>query len=107
MDAPIAQIQELVRAERYRVRSHAVRHMIEEGFDESHLLQALLGKLTVLEEYEGENRYLVLGHFHFSPRSRSPLHVVCDLTLSDIVDIVTAYIPQPPWWINPRQRGQV
>jgi hypothetical protein len=63
--------------------------------------------VSLLEEYEDEKRYLVLGHFHFSMRSRCALHVVCDLGLPNVVDVVTAYIPQRPWWINPRQRGEL
>lgn len=105
-DDPIAQIQRLVRAGQYRVRLHAVRHMIEEGFDEEQLLEAVKGRLRLLEEYVDESRYLVLGYFHFAPQSRSPLHLVCDLSNADVLDIVTAYIPQRPWWISPTQRGR-
>ena len=48
---PIVRIQELVRARHYRVGLHAVRHMIEEGFDENQLLEAVRGKLRIVEEY--------------------------------------------------------
>lgn len=102
----LTQIQERVRAGRYRVRLHAVRHMIEEGFDENNLLEALGGRLRLIEEYEGESRYLILGYFHFTPQSRSALHVICDLTHVEVVDIVTAYIPQLPWWDSPTRRNQ-
>jgi hypothetical protein len=34
------------------------------------------------------------------------LHVVCDLSDEEVLDIVTAYIPQPPWWVTPSRRGQ-
>ncbi len=44
MDALFSLIQGMVQAKRYRVGLHAVRHMIEEGFDESQLLEALRGK---------------------------------------------------------------
>lgn len=103
---PVAQIQELVQAGQYRIRLHAVRHMIEEGFDENQLLDAVRGKLRVVEEYPEVSRYLVLGYFDFTPKARSPLHIVCDLSKPDIVDIVTAYIPQRPWWVSPTQRGR-
>ena len=46
----IDQIQRLVAEERYRVRLHTVRHMIEEGFDERQLREALGGPIRVLEE---------------------------------------------------------
>ncbi|HTS70069.1 MAG TPA: hypothetical protein VMO17_13895 [Terriglobia bacterium] len=34
-----------------------------------------------------------------------PLHVVCDYSDSNVLDIVTAYIPQKPWWTTPSKRG--
>jgi len=80
--------------------------MIEEGFDEDQLLEAVRGKLRVVEEYPEASRYLVLGHFDFTPKARSPLHMVCDPSKPDLVDIVTAYIPQRPWWVSPTQRGR-
>ncbi|MBM4255576.1 MAG: DUF4258 domain-containing protein [Deltaproteobacteria bacterium] len=103
---PIIQIQRLVRARLYRVRSHAVRHMIEEGFDEYQLLQALTGKLQLVEAYGQDSRYLVLGYFHFTTKVLSPLHILCDLSNAGVVDLVTAYIPQRPWWIKPTLRGK-
>ncbi len=103
----LAHIKNCLLQKRYRVRNHAVRHMIEEGFDENHLVEALTGKLQLLEEYEDEERCLVLGRFRFSSSTRSPLHVVCDVSHPEIVDIVTAYIPQRPWWISPTQREKL
>lgn len=103
---PLKRIQALVAKGAYRVRLHAVRHMIEEGFDERQMLGALAGKLTLVEAYEDEARYLILGHFHFTPKRRSPLHVLCDVSLTNVVDIVTAYIPQRPWWRSPTERGR-
>ncbi len=103
---PIAHLQELVRARHYRIGLHAVRHMIEEGFDENQLLEAVGGKLRIVEEYPEESRYLVLGYFHFTQTTISPLHVLCDLSRPDVVDIVTAYIPQRPWWSSPTRRGR-
>jgi hypothetical protein len=80
--------------------------MIEEGFDENLLLEAVRGKLRVVEEYPDESRYLVLGYFNFTATARSPLHLICDLSGPDVVDIVTAYTPQRPWWISPTQRDR-
>ena len=103
---PIVRVQELVRARHYRIGLHAVRHMIEEGFDENQLLEAVQGKLRIVEEYLEESRYLTLGYFHFTLKTISPLHLLCDLSKPDVVDIVTAYIPQRPWWISPTRRGR-
>lgn len=51
---PAAQIQDLVQAGHYRIGLHAVRHMIEEGFNENQLLEAVRGTLRVIEEYPDE-----------------------------------------------------
>jgi hypothetical protein len=103
---PIHQLQELVRTKHYRIGIHAVRHMIEEGFDENQLLEAVRGTLRILEEYTEESRYLLLGYFHFTRTTISPLHILCDLSKPNMVDLVTAYIPQRPWWISPIRRGR-
>jgi hypothetical protein len=80
--------------------------MIEEGFAEQDIIQALIEKGRILEVYPDESRCLILGYFSMSDRVRCPLHVVCDYSASDIVDIVTAYIPEKPWWDSPTKRGR-
>jgi hypothetical protein len=102
----IHRLQELVQTRHYRVGIHAVRHMIEEGFDENQLLEAIRGTLRIIEVYPEESRYLLLGYFHFTRTVTSPLHILCDLSKSNVVDMVTAYIPQRPWWISPTRRGR-
>jgi Domain of unknown function (DUF4258) len=102
----LAKIKTLISANQYRVRSHAVRHMIEEGFSEENLLEAITGKSRILEHYSDELRCLVLGTFPLSAKVRSPLHVICDYSNAAVVDIITAYIPQKPWWRTPTRRGR-
>ena len=99
-------IKQLIGRRRYRVRLHAVRHMIEEGFGEQDILEAVSGKSKILEDYTDESRCLILGYFRLGQKTRSPLHVVCDYSQETVVDIVTAYIPQRPWWISPTRRGK-
>ncbi len=99
-------IKALVGAKRYRVRIHAVRHMIEEGFSEEHLLEALFGKSRVLEDYPDESRCLVLGYFSMDEKLRSPLHIACNYSNDEVIDFITAYIPQKPWWQTPARRGR-
>lgn len=103
----LARIQAHISAKRYRVRIHTVRHMIEEGFDEKNVLEPLAGKSRVLEDYPSERRCLVLGYFVLSGIARQPLHIVCDYSNPRLVDIVTAYLPQKPWWITPGKRGRL
>jgi len=88
--SPIDQIPRLVVASQYRVGLHAVRHMIEEGFDEHQMVETLRGRIRVLEEYPDEHRSLVLGRFHFTAATTSALDVVCELSDELVLDIVTA-----------------
>jgi hypothetical protein len=103
----LEKIRSLVDAGRYRIRLHAVRHMIEEGFDEENVLEAVGGGSRVLEIYPHEMRCLLLGHFTVGEKVRQPLHVVCDYSNLRVVDIVTAYLPQKPWWMTPGKRGRL
>ena len=103
----LAKIKTQIEAKKYRVRLHAVRHMIEEGFGEGDIIEALIGRSRILEDYPYELRCLVSGYFRMSEKVRSPLHVVCDYSSDEVIDIVTAYIPQKPWWLTPTRRGRM
>ena len=44
---------------RYRLRLHAARHMLEEGFEERNIIEALTGRgRKILEEYPEQHRSL-------------------------------------------------
>jgi hypothetical protein len=103
----LEKIRALLGAGRYRIRLHAVRHMIEEGFDEENVLKAIGGASRILEIYSHEMRCLLLGYFTVSEKARQPLHIVCDYSNPKVVDIVTAYLPQRPWWTAPGKRGRL
>jgi hypothetical protein len=105
--ALLENIKKLTEAKKYRIRLHAVRHMIEEGFDEKDVLAALAGKSRILEHYPSEMRCLIMGYFALTGEARVPLHIVCDYSNSRLVDIITAYIPQRPWWVTPLKRGRL
>jgi hypothetical protein len=45
----LVKIKVLVKARKYRVRLHAVRHMIEEGFSEENIIEALTGKRKIIQ----------------------------------------------------------
>jgi hypothetical protein len=106
----LERIAALARFRRYRLRLHAVRHMLEEGFDEGNIIEVLTGRgRKILEEYPEQQRCLgclALGSCAIGRNTRIHLHVVCDLSDEEVLDIVTAYIPQPPWWVTPSRRGQ-
>ena len=95
----------LVQAGYYLIKIHAVRHMIEEGFTEKDVLGVLIGDGKILEAYEEDSRCLIYGHYTMEGNVRLPLHVVCDHSNNKLVDVITAYIPQKPWWLTPMRRG--
>ena len=86
--------------------SHAVRHMIEEGFSEADMIEVVTGRSRILETYPEDHRCLILGYFVLTATTRSPLHLACDYSRDEVVDVVTAYIPQKPWWLTPAMRGK-
>jgi hypothetical protein len=103
--ALLSKLRNQIATGRFRIRIHAAKHMIEEGFAERDILAALLGKSKILEHYREESRCLVLGYFQLSEKVTCPLHVVCDYSNTKVLDIVTAYIPEKPWWNTPTKRG--
>jgi len=103
----LTKIKKYVKSGQYRIRIHTVRHMIEEGFSEANIIEAVTGKSKILENYPDDCRCLIVGTFHFTETVTSPLHIVCDYSRSDSVDIVTAYIPQKPWWNSPTERSNI
>jgi hypothetical protein len=103
----LEEVKKLAGSGQYRVRIHAVRHMVEEGFSERDVLEAIAGRSKILERYPDEGRCLLLGYFKMGEKVRSPLHVVCDYSNDGLVDIVTAYVPQKPWWVTPTKRGRM
>ncbi len=100
-------IKSLTGSGSYRVRLHAVRHMIEEGFSEENMIEAITGRSRIIEHYPEEERCLILGYFAMTESTRLPLHLICDYSQEGVVDIVTAYIPQKPWWTTPTLRGKM
>ena len=80
--------------------------MIEEGFSEQDIVKAILGDSKIIELYEDDRRCLIFGRFYWNGGVRSPLHIVCDYSNKNIIDFVTAYIPQKPWWETPTRRGK-
>lgn len=101
----IEEVRDLVRSLSYTVRSHVIRHMLEEGFEKNHCIEALLNG-RIIEDYSSENRCLIVGRFTWSEGITDHLHVVVDYGDHDWLDLVTAYIPRPPAWITPdRRRG--
>ncbi|MDI6785385.1 MAG: DUF4258 domain-containing protein [bacterium] len=106
IESLLERIKRLVKDKHYRVKIHSVRHMIEEGFSEKNIVSAITGDSKIIELYDEDKRCLILGKFLWYKGVDSPIHVVCDYSNKKIIDIVTAYIPQKPWWISPTQRAR-
>ena len=103
----LAKLRSILTERNYRIRIHAVRHMVEEGFTEQNIIAAIEGKSRILENYSEESRCLIVGYFRLSDKVRCPLHIVCDYSDASVLDIVTAYIPEKPWWSTPTKRRQI
>ncbi len=103
---PLHTIRALIEQKRYRIRIHAVQHMIKEGFTEDDIVSVMQSG-RILENYHEEARCLILGYVTTAASSPTPLHVLCDHSNKDAVDIVTAYIPQKPWWRTETKRGRI
>ena len=103
----LAKLRSLLTERNYRIRIHAVRHMVEEGFKEQNIIAAIEGKSRILENYSEESRCLIVGYFRLSDKVRCPLHIVCDYSDANVLDIVTAYIPEKPWWSTPTKRRPI
>jgi len=72
----LERIKALVSLGKFRIRIHAARHIIEEGFTESDIIEAVTGKSRILEDYPDQSRCLVAGYFQLTENVRSPLHLV-------------------------------
>ena len=105
-DELLDRIKKLAGEGRYRLKIHAVRHMIEEGFSEKDVITAILRESKIIERYDEDKRCLILGYFLWDDKIKSSIHIVCDYSSKKVIDIVTAYIPQKPWWISPTKRGK-
>jgi len=79
--------------------------MVEEGFDELKVVSMILGQSQLLEDYPDDRRCLILGKLAEGRKTRF-LHIVCDCSDSACVDVITAYIPQKPWWETPTRRAE-
>jgi len=99
----IETIRQLIRSGRYQVKLHAVQHALQEGFDESDMLEAILNG-RIIESYLERRRALICGQYTPLADISMYLHVVCEQRYSDQVIIVTAYIPSAREWGTPPTR---
>jgi len=102
----ILYIQNLVRAKKYRLTSHAEEERDADQITKKEIEEALLSShLEVIEDYPGDSRgrsCLVLGFTN----ENKPIHFVCGLAVADILIIITIYRPDAEQWIDWRKRRE-
>jgi hypothetical protein len=98
------QVAQLVREDRYHYSSHAESRMAERGITDAQVKAAIMGG-EVLEAYTDDARglsYLALGF-----PEEQPLHVQVGYNrYRGLAIVITVYVPEPPKWLTPRQRGE-
>ena len=97
----ISHIKSKVTQGKYEISLHAVKERYAEGVLIEDIEEAILSG-EILEDYPGDPggpSCLILG---FS--GGRPVHIVCGMTTTEWVRIITVYRPQPPKWIDERTR---
>jgi hypothetical protein len=95
-------IKERISNDEYFLSSHADQERMEEPLRISEIEEALK-RSTILEQYKDTGRgesCLVVG---FTDQGK-PIHAVCGRRGKHLA-IVTTYIPKPPKFKNPYERG--
>jgi hypothetical protein len=95
-------IRDRVTTQRYRYSRHGDKERLNDGLSLLEVEQALVSG-RILEHYPGTGRgesCLVAGFAD----SGKPVHVVCG-RMDDWMVVVTVYIPTPPKFKNPFERG--
>jgi hypothetical protein len=93
-------IRERVRAGNYLIKGHAIQHALKEGFDRSHMVEAVLNGI-VIEDYPEEQRVLICGRTTIAETPPIYLHVVCEYSDQTYAELITAYIPDEREWESP------
>ena len=99
----IETIRERIRKGDYLIKSHAVRHSLKEGFERTHMVEAIL-EGAIIEEYPDDQRVLICGPTTLAESTNIYLHVVCEYADAVYVEFVTAYIPDEQEWERPPVR---
>ncbi len=98
----IEQVRIFICDDRYRLYTHAVIEAKKDGVEPEDIVYVLLnGK--VIEQYPERNRLLVYGKM----LNNVPLHIVCNYSDSELLYIVTVYIPSSIEWIANFQKRKL
>jgi hypothetical protein len=103
LEVVIRNIRALIQSQTFRISVHAHQEMAEEDISLEAILEAI-DTGTILENYPHHRRgscCLV----HGLTRAGRNLHIVCT-TIQPLLVIITVYVPLPPKWVTPTQRGR-
>lgn len=85
---------------RFTISAHGIPHRLKEGFSIADVVEAVeVGR--IIEDYPDRQRCLVWGTVRMEEGTVLDLHVVCQVSNSEWVNVVTAYIPDPSEWESP------
>ena len=99
----LERISQLAARGKYRLTDHALEEMLEDSVSSLDLLHSI-SQSTLLENYPDHKRGPCCLIFGRTALGRS-VHIVCT-TDAPILIIITAYVPRPPKWSSPTQRGK-
>lgn len=95
----IEKIRNFIQNEKYEYYTHAITEAKKDGVEPEDIIYVLLtGK--IIGKYPERQRVLVCG----KTLNGLPLHVVCNYSDSDMIYIVTVYIPSDDEWISSYQQ---
>ncbi len=93
----IERIRAPVRGGAYLVKRDVILHAIKEGFNRDDVVAVILsGRIS--EEYPERERVLICGPTSLSSITVIYLHVVCEYSDPNYVQVVTAYTPDELSW---------
>ena len=98
-----SRIQRLISARLYRFSSHAEKERHADQITIEEFEQAMGKAPEVIEDYPTDPRGASCLALGFTARG-DPLHVVCGLSVSNVIVVVTVYRPHPSEWVNWRMR---
>jgi Domain of unknown function (DUF4258) len=99
-------IQARVRSKQYRLSGHAESEREADQITHQEIVDALLSEqCEIIEDYANDPRgasCLALGF----TRESKPIHIVCGISLADVMVVITVYRPDPDEWIAWRKRKE-
>jgi len=96
-------IQSLIENRRYRFSSHAEKERHADQITADEFEQAMGVNPEVIEDYPNDPRGASCLALGFTAKG-DPIHVVCGLSASNVLIVVTIYRPDPREWLNWRTR---